>query len=513
MRLMQQLENESRLAAARTAIVKAIIGQPNLMKQLPQLDPETLMLVLVKQEFPDLPDSICRRVVPRMDKIDSEQLPWNRRLRRKMLRSKRIILHLFSGPDVKTWKTMEDADTMVICVDKVLHPQNDILNNHLMMFLLKLAASGAVCAIIGGPPCRSVSACRYADDNGPKPVRSEEEPYGMASLSVQQRDWVEDDVAMLFRMKLLYMVADHSKPEWCAKVMFGLEQPQDPKEYRSQQDVDQHHYMSIWRTAAWRHFQNKYALTLTSFEQGAYGHQKPKPTTFAHNISGFEALQGAKTQRDRHEKHWQDQPLQERIQESATWAEWAPGVKAALKEGLRRELQRSDAERGHTGAPGNAEEATWDSGDDHIKLMHQQPALCALSEVALAKWKKHILHDHQPMRRDCKVCVEAAGLSRQHRRITHPSAYCLSVDLSGKMIRGTDQFGKHSSYFMVACYTFPTTAGGDPLCGPGKKPIPEDAPLPGLREAVEEDGVCGDMEDYELPNFESDEVISDDEGG
>ena len=342
-------------------------------------------------------------------------------------------------------------------------------------------------------------------DNGPKPVRSEEEPCGLATLSSQQRDWVEDDVAMLFRMKLLYMVADHCKPEWCAKVMFGLEQPRDPKEYRSQQDIDQHHYMSIWRTTEWRHFQEKYALTLTSFEQGAYGHAKPKPTTFAHNIPGFDDLRGAKTQRDRHEQNWQDLPLQERMQESATWAAWAPGVKAALKEGVRRELQRSDAERGHTGAPGNAEEATWDSGDGHIKLMHQQPALCALSEVALEKWKKHILHDHQPMRRDCRVCVEAAGKSRQHRRIQHPSAYCLSIDLSGKLKRGKDQFGAPGSYVLVGCYTFPTTHDDLPLCGPGVPPLPEDAPLPALGEMVDEDGVEGDVEDGELPRLEVEE--------
>jgi len=46
-----------------------------------------------------------------------------------------------------------------------------------MTFLLKLATTGSVQAILGGPPCRSVSACRYADDGGPKPVRSEEGPY------------------------------------------------------------------------------------------------------------------------------------------------------------------------------------------------------------------------------------------------------------------------------------------------------------------------------------------------
>eukprot|EP00435_Cladocopium_sp_Y103_P021100 s3224_g5.t1 len=57
---------------------------------------------------------------------------------------------------------------------------------------------------------------------------------------------------------------------------------------------------------------------------------------------------------------------------------------------------------------------------------------------------------------------------------------------------------------MVGCYTFPRTLNDEPLCGPGKKPIPEDAPLPSLDEAVEEDGLCADLEDVELPCFEAD---------
>ena len=46
---------------------------------------------------------------------------------------------------------------------------------------------------------------------------------------------------------------------------------------------------------------------------------------------------------------------------SATWAQWPPGLEAALVEGLRRQFQQDDAGRCHLGAPGNAEEATWDS--------------------------------------------------------------------------------------------------------------------------------------------------------
>ena len=190
-----------------------------------------------------------------------------------MLRVSRVILHLFSGPDVKTWKQLEDSKTVAICVDKVLNPKMDLHNDQLMLFLLKVATSGALHAIIGGPPCRTVSACRYADDDGPKPVRNETEPYGLESLTSKQREWVEDDIALFFKMKLIYMVAEHNKPRWCDKVIFGLQQPQDPKEYRSQQDVDKHQYMSVWRMESWKLFQNKYKLMLTSFEQCVWTHQ------------------------------------------------------------------------------------------------------------------------------------------------------------------------------------------------------------------------------------------------
>ena len=108
------------------------------------------------------------------------------------------------------------------------------------------------------------------------------------------------------------------------------------------------------------------------------------------------------------------------------------------------------------------------------------------------------------MRRDSRVCVEAAGQSRDHRRIQHPSAFCLSIGLSGRLKRGTDQFGTACTYILVGCYTFPTTLDDVPLCGPGQQRPPEDAPLPSLGEVVEEDCVDGNVEDGDLPRFEAD---------
>eukprot|EP00435_Cladocopium_sp_Y103_P008253 s3224_g2.t1 len=170
-----------------------------------------------------------------------------------MLRAKRIILHLYSGTDQKTWKQLEDSNTVVICVDKLIHPKMDMMNDSLMLFLMKLAAQGSVHGILGGPPCRSVSACRYAEDDGPKPVRSEDEPYGLSTLSPMQLQSVEEDAALLFRMKLLMMTAEHYKPAWLDRVLFALEQPQDPREYRSQHDdvAVQVQEMKQEQSAAW----------------------------------------------------------------------------------------------------------------------------------------------------------------------------------------------------------------------------------------------------------------------
>ena len=46
-------------------------------------------------------------------------------------------------------------------------------------------------------------------------------------------------------------------------------------------------------------------------------------------------------------------------------------------------------------------------------------------------WRQHLLNGHVPYRRDCKQCVEGAGLGPYHRRIKYPRSFALSVDLFG----------------------------------------------------------------------------------
>ena len=67
-----------------------------------------------------------------------------------------------------------------------------------------------------------------------------------------------------------------------------------------------------------------------------------------------------------------------------------------------------------------------------------EAALRLFDRIALDGWKQHYMNDYMPTRRDCKQCVRSSVRSKPYRRVNHPEAYALSVDLSGKMALGQD---------------------------------------------------------------------------
>eukprot|EP00435_Cladocopium_sp_Y103_P033382 s1981_g8.t1 len=105
-----------------------------------------------------------------------------------------------------------------------------------------------------------------------------------------------------------------------------------------------------------------------------------------------------------------------------------------------------------------------------------------------------------PSRRDCVHCVRSQGRGKQHRRVTHPEAFTLSVDLSGKMTAGYDQGHQRCRYMLIACYTFPVTGNGDPLIDPpgASGGRDQDHPLPPL-DADDEILVDEDGDDVPMP--------------
>ena len=357
----------------------------------------------------------------------------------------------------------------MLCVDICGNVRANLLDANVFRYLLMVAASGKLKALIGGPPCRTVSALRYQDDGGPREVRSELWPYGLPNQSPAERELVVSDSVLFFRFLLLYVVAEDVRSSEDEITTFLCEQPQDPKEYRSAHDVEKFKYMSMWRTSEWKVFAERFGIHMVSFEQGAMGHCKRKPTTIGTTLGAMLELDGMCSDRsieplssgDR-----TDKSLQQRCDESKTWSAWAPGLKASIVHCLKQQQQLWDRQ---TTSPDN-------------------PLIRPLGPVALEQWKRHYANDHLPARRDCKHCLRAAGRSRPHRRVKHADAFTLSVDLSGRLTKGEDQSGKSAKYIMVAVYTFPVTGSGEPLLSPpGQSQEEDDHPLPPPKAEVQDE--------------------------
>ena len=249
-----------------------------------------------------------------------------------------------------------------------------------------------------------------------------------------------------------------------------LEQPQDPKEYRSPEEVAQKGFMSMWRTNEWKDFAKRYGANLIHFDQGPMGHEVRKPTTLAvislDELNQLQDVRGKGTGPQTEAGNQIPRPretmeMNERIAQSKLWASWAPGLKAAIAEALRRWLFSNAPPR--------------DVIEPNEKLKAQ---VMAVGEVALQQWKQHFLNDHMPARRDCSHCLRAQGRSRPHKRVEHPESFTLSLDLSGRMEKGRDQMPGSCKYVLVGVYTFPVTKSGKSILPQPGEDEPQDQPIP-----------------------------------
>eukprot|EP00438_Fugacium_kawagutii_P026282 Skav208236 [mRNA] locus=scaffold2601:200137:204873:+ [translate_table: standard] len=268
-------------------------------------------------------------------------------------------------------------------------------------------------------------------------------------------------------MLALYALAEHVRdPEEGLPTAFAMEQPEDPKNYRSESDVAKYEFMSMWRTSEWASFATKFGMQLVSFDQGVLGHPKRKPTSLGTNVPDLQEIDGLRggglcPGRD---DSVVPKTMHERCQESKSWAAWAPGLKKVLAVVINKWIDRLNV----------------DTPKGHVKK---------LTPWSREQWHRHFLQDHLPARRDCKFCVQAQARSRAHKRVTHAEAFTLAVDLSGKMTEGFDQCTqgtRKARYLMVGVYTFPTTTKGVPLVAHPDQEDPQDQPLPPL-EAVFDD--------------------------
>ena len=158
-----------------------------------------------KSMFPEMPTEILEGLIP-LESWNPWHLPFNRRRRRSLWKSKDVLVHLFSGE--QRWQATGNSMFLEVDINKGW----DLLDPHLYGFLAGLGAHGAIGAVIGGPPCRTTSKLR-TDDGGPPVLRERFGPerYGKTGLSPADETKVINDNLLWFRMLVLYAVAEAGK--------------------------------------------------------------------------------------------------------------------------------------------------------------------------------------------------------------------------------------------------------------------------------------------------------------
>ena len=205
---------------------------------------------------------------------------------------------------------------------------------------------------------------------------------------------------------------------------FALESPEDPMAYLGVEAA--HNLPSFWNFPELKEMVGLGNLRLVSFDQSQMGHARRKPTTILGNLPGLEQLDGLRDSSRRSDPL--PRGLQESMEASKDWASWAPGLVMALKEALKVYLSQRD------------------------QCLAQR-----IHKLNVEEWKQHVKAHHHPYRRDCRRCMELAGVDSPHRRShADSSAYVLSMDLVGPYPVGRDDGRRRNGkYIMVATVPLP----------------------------------------------------------
>eukprot|EP00435_Cladocopium_sp_Y103_P067668 s1206_g30.t1 len=525
--ILQWLEGFQVHQRRKLAMVRSFMQNPGEIDPA-KLDLEMALTIKLKRLFPDLPEEILGKLVPHLDAMNSEQfgslVPWNRHKRRRLQRARNVVLHVFSGDNPQFWeRNLSTSTTEVLCVDlQGGGIKANLLDKHVYAFLLTVAASGRLRILLGGPLCRTVSALRSQDDGGPGELRSEEWPYGLPDLSMADAEKVQNDSILFFRYLSLYVVAEEVRLPQDPKTEFILEQPRDPEEYRSQDDLQQRRYMSMFRTPEWKNFQAAYQFYKVVFDQGPMGHERLKQAMMVAIRQRLQVMDlewaarhpqsAAVTPKGRHASlpalnEGQKQPDEHFSVPSLNSGH--SSVQSPIPDELMQ--TRNDSEPaslqplGPDTVPSHERTAEVQASNvptsSHERVpVQSQRQVKALGAVALEEWRRHFLNDHMPARRDCSHCVRAQARSKPHRRIQHPDSYTLSLDLSGKLSHGDDQVASGCRYLLVS-------TGKSLISVPGQNDPEQDQLLPGLDDELSEAEVEPDEGEGIFP--EEDDVIED----
>ncbi|OLQ03927.1 Copia protein [Symbiodinium microadriaticum] len=199
-RLITEIENSRRVNRAQVARLTQL---PLATFEDALQDPSGDKLALW---FKGIVPSVPARLLPTLAVAPCKKAaPWNRRRRRTLSRAKHLIIHLFPGQSRGLFRSLTQAklgwDVLEVDIEE------DLLREDTFGFLLHLAQTGRVRAVIGGPPCRTFSALHHLN-SGPPPVRGVGgDAWGLPGLSAATQAMVDQDSALYLRMFMLTSVA------------------------------------------------------------------------------------------------------------------------------------------------------------------------------------------------------------------------------------------------------------------------------------------------------------------
>eukprot|EP00434_Breviolum_minutum_P012623 symbB.v1.2.011127.t1/scaffold732.1/size241626/1 len=445
----------------------------------PDRDREEEFMSRLARLFPEVPLRILERVPGKLN-YDNDIMAINRRTRRQVERAETVILNLFSGPNTKIWTSHGQKGLLILNVEVL--KGTDLLESNFYGYLEAQARFGRFSAIYAGPPCKTVSFCRFGhdQDGGPPPLRAREGAlrFGLPWISPEQQEEADIDSTLWIKTLWLIHLARGSRSDF----LFMVEQPRDPKEWREDDYAlhGGHGYPSFLCWPETDRVMIAYSDVIeVRVDQGALGHKRKKPTTLVTNIHEVKLMNGL--QDNSVQRPWPTS-LQARMEESRSLAEWAPELKNLLL---------SVAIRVHRGQP-------------PLRLRTTVPrmnALTAAERKDMEMWQNHINQEHLPMRRDCHDCLLAMGRDRPRRRQVCPASYCLSIDVAGPFEPGVDQLAGNPRYFLIGCYTLPVSQGVALTEAIGK--LGGQVKMTPLDEGEEKDGiVLGEYYDYHLEENE-----------
>ncbi|CAE7765938.1 RE2 [Symbiodinium sp. CCMP2592] len=238
--------------------------------------------------YPDVPESMLVDLLPASG---VGELLYNRHKRRRLKKTRRVIVHLHSGgPRLH----LPSSCGEVLEVDF----RTDLHSSSVWTYILSLAIEGKVVAVVGGPPCETVAQFRGVEDGGPPVLRGRcgEGRFWKDGLSYSSEELAKKDGLLFLKVLFLFETAVQARKALSleqsssvhAGVFFALESPQDPEfvgqkfsqigcSVMCREDVAEDGQPSLASPTffAWpevRSFRTRYNLLAAHCDQGALGH-------------------------------------------------------------------------------------------------------------------------------------------------------------------------------------------------------------------------------------------------